>query len=110
MRQHSRPFIEHEDRLNDELADEFYKQLDRMNASGYCDRLICIGMAQVVQKYYQKTGVWEKYLLTTHILGGFYSRYSEVEDAKKSIACFEIEREAFDRYFEIEDWEIRGGQ
>lgn len=102
-----RPFIEHEDRLNDELADEFYKQLDRMNASGYCDRLICIGMAQVVQKYYQKTGVWEKYLLTTHILGGFYSRYSEVEDAKKSIACFEIEREAFDRYFEIEDWEIR---
>ena len=30
-----------------------------------------------------------------------------MEDAKKSIACFEIEREAFDRYFEIEDWEIR---
>lgn len=45
MRRHSRHFIEHEDRLNDELADEFYKQLDRMNASGYCDRLICIGMA-----------------------------------------------------------------
>lgn len=102
-----RPFIEREDRLNDELADEFYKHLDQMNAQGYCDRLICIDMAQVIQKYYKKTGAGEKYLLITHILGGFYSRYSEVEDAKKSIACYDIEREAFAWYFEIKDWEVR---
>lgn len=102
-----RPFIEREDRLNEELADEFYKYLDRMNAQGYCDRLICIDMAQVIQKYYKKTGAWEKYLLITHILGSFYSRYSEVEDAEKSIACYDIEREAFAQYFEIKDWEVR---
>lgn len=102
-----RPFIEHEDRLNDELADEFYKQLEEMNGQGYCDRLICISMAETVQRYYKKTGAWEKYLLVTHILGNFYSRYSEVEDAKKSAACFDIERQAFDRYFEIQNWELR---
>lgn len=102
-----RPFLGAEKHLTEELADEFFKQLSEMSRQGYCDRLTCIRMAEVLQKYFKKQNNWEKWMITTHILGGFYSQYSDVEDAKKALACYDIERREFERYASIKDWEIR---
>ncbi len=102
-----RPFLEQQSRLTEELAEEFFENLIRMCDQGYCDRVVCIQLAQVLQNYFREQGDWEKWIMTTHALGGFYSRYSELEDAKQSLACYDIEREAFERYTEIENWDIR---
>ncbi len=102
-----RPFLEQQSRLTDEFADEFFKQLLNLCDQGYCDRVVCIQLGQVLQNYFREQGDWEKWIMTTHALGGFYSRYSELEDAAESLACFDVEREAFERYQEIDNWDIR---
>ena len=102
-----RPFLGEEKQLTEELADEFLKQLSGMHQQGYCDRLVCIRMADVLQKYFKRQDKWEEWMLTIHILGGFYSQYSDVEDARKSLACFDLERREFEHYATIESWEIR---
>lgn len=102
-----RPFLEQKSRLTPEIADEFRRQLQSLCEQGYCDRLVCIRMAEVLQNYYKENGERDKWIKVTHMLGNFYSRYSDREDAERSLVCFDMERREFQRYFQIDSWSIR---
>lgn len=102
-----RPFLERRSRLTMELADEFLKQLYQMSAKGYSDRLVCVRFSEILVQFYKEQGEWNKWLLSTHLLAGFYSQYSNLEDAEKCLEYYDIERNAFEQYVEIEDWEVR---
>lgn len=102
-----RPFLEEENRLTEELADEFLNQLLELCEQGNSDRLVCIRMSHVLLNYYKKQDDFEKWVETVHMLGNFYSRLSELDDAKESLACFDVERELFTQYQDIENWDIR---
>ncbi len=102
-----RPFLEEENRLTEELADEFLNQLLELCEQGNSDRLVCIRMSHVLRNYFKKQDDFENWVKTVHMLGNFYSRLSELDDAKESLACFDLERELFAQYQDIEDWGIR---
>ncbi len=102
-----RPILERENDITEEIADELLLQLNRVYRLGYCDRVICIRPAVILEKYYRERGERDKWISTTHILGGFYSRYSETEEAKKSLACYDRVRKKFADYFQIDNWDIR---
>lgn len=102
-----RPFIQREKKLNDDLAQEFLDQFYEMTASGYSDRVACIKIGEVVLEYYEGKKALEKILLTAHALGGFYSQYSEGEDAIRSLELYDIERKQAKNYTRIGDWEVR---
>ncbi|MCI5856213.1 MAG: ATP-binding protein [Agathobacter sp.] len=102
-----RPILERENDITEEIADELLAQLNRIYRQGYCDRVICIRPAAALEKYYRERGENDKWISAVHILGGFYSRYSETEDARKSLFYYDLERKTFADYFQIEDWNIR---
>lgn len=102
-----RPFLEQESLLTEELAEEFFQQITIMNSLGYCDRVTCIAIGEVLQHYFEKNGNYHHWIRTTHFLGGFYSRYSTVADVEKCLACFDLEREQLPRYEQIDDWDVR---
>lgn len=102
-----RPFLGNGNRLTFELADEFLNQLLDMGERGYCDRVICIRMTIVLQKYFKEQGYWNRWMMSTHLLGNFYSQYSDMENCKKTLECFDIERRYFENYEEIKEWDIR---
>lgn len=104
-----RPLLQQEMLMTDELAEELYEQLLIMNANGYCDRVMCVEAGEALLKYLEKQNKWEKWIRICHILGGFYSRYSNLEDTEKSLKYFGLERECIAHYAEIEDWDIRRG-
>ena len=62
-----RPFLENGNRLTFELADEFLNQLLDMAERGYCDRVICIQMTIVLQKYFKTQGYWNRWMMSTHL-------------------------------------------
>ena len=72
-----RPFLEQKSRLTPEIADECRRQLQSLCEQGYGDRLVCIRMAEVLQNYYKENGERDKWIKVTHMLGNFYSRYSD---------------------------------
>ncbi len=102
-----RPFLEQESLLTEELAEEFFAQIEIMSGLGYCDRVACIAIGEVLQHYFEKNGNYHHWIRTTHFLGGFYSRYSTVADAEKCLACFDLEREQLPHYKQIEEWDVR---
>ena len=102
-----RPFLEQESLLTEELSEEFFQQITIMNSLGYCDRVTCIAIGEVLQHYFEKNGNYHHWIRTTHFLGGFYSRYSTVADVEKCLACFDLEREQLPRYEQIDDWDVR---
>lgn len=102
-----RPVLERENDLTEEIADELLLQLNNIYRLGYSDRLVCIRPALMLERYYKERGERNKWLSAVHMLGGFYSRYSEKEPAQKSLFYYDLERKAFDDYFQIDDWKIR---
>lgn len=78
-----RPFLEQESLLTEELAEEFFQQITIMNSLGYCDRVTCIAIGEVLQHYFEKRKL-SSLDPTTHFLGGFYSRYSTVADVENA--------------------------
>lgn len=102
-----RPFIEHESRLDSELADEFLKQIGVAFEEGLSDRLICIDIALVLQRYFKKEKSYKEWFFITYALGGFYSRLSGVDNVKKALECYELIRKEFSVYAQIVDWDIR---
>lgn len=102
-----RPFIEHENRLNIELADEFSEQLSVLFEEGLCDRLICINMTEELTRFYEKAGERDKMLTAHYMLGGFYSRIPGAEAAKRCFKAYDIMRDMYDSYAQIESWDIR---
>ena len=102
-----RPFIEQENRLNMELADEFSKQIRVLFEEGLCDRLICINMTEALVRFYEKAGERDKMLFANYMLGGFYSRLPGAEAGKKCFEAFNIMKDMFKDYAQIEDWDIR---
>lgn len=102
-----RPFIEQENRLNMELADEFLEQLGVLFDEGLCGRLICINMTEVLARFYEKAGEHDKMLYAYYMLGGFYSRLPGAEAGKKCFGAYNIMKEAFNNYADIEDWDLR---
>lgn len=102
-----RPFIEQESRIDDELADEFLEQIERLFEQGLSDRLICIDISQVLQRYFKRNNNFVKWFRITYALGGFYSRISGLENVNKCLECYELIRNEFPRYAKIDDWNIR---
>ena len=51
-----RPFIEEENRLNDELAEEFLNQIIEADDEGYEDDLAMRSMMEVLSHYFEKHG------------------------------------------------------
>lgn len=102
-----RPFLGKESSLTEELAETFLKELAAMNEEEDGDLLICIRMAERLQQFFKEKDNWENWLYITHMLGSFYSRQDEAEDAEKSLSYFDLERQEFSHYADIEEWEIR---
>ncbi len=102
-----RPFIEQESRLDDELADEFLEQISVLFEDGFSDRLICIDISLVLQRYFKKNNDFEKWFKITYALGGFYSRLAGADNMTRCLECYELVRKEFSGYAQIEDWGIR---
>ena len=102
-----RPFIEQESRLDDELADEFLIQTRNLFEQDITDRLICIDMAIVLQRYFKKNGDFPRLFLITYILGGMYSRLSGAQNVKKCLECYDFIRKQFPDYARLESWDMR---
>ena len=102
-----RPFIEQESRLDDELADEFLEQVGELFEQGLSDRLICIDISLVLQRYFEENDNYSGWFKITYALGGFYSRLAGPENVKKCLDCYELIKKEFSRYAEIDDWNLR---
>lgn len=57
-----RPFLEQESLLTEELAEEFFQQITIMNSLGYCDRVTCIAIGEVLQHYFEKNGNYHHWI------------------------------------------------
>ena len=66
-----RPFTEGRMELNDELADEFLKQIRDASAQGYEDSLSMLELAEVLEQYFLKHGKRDNYIWTINLLGAF---------------------------------------
>lgn len=104
-----RPLLQQEELITEEIASELYDQLLIMNAESYCDRLVCIATAEALLRFLKKNGKKNKQIRLCHILGGFYSRYSNMADTGKSLECYDFERDCFPEYAQIDDWDVRRG-
>ncbi len=102
-----RPFLENEDILNDALAEEFLHQIIQADREGYMDDLAMREVVERLEPYFEKKGNLNACIWTLNMIGSFYNRNSSVEDGKRSAQCYRRLQELSDRYFEIEDFDVR---
>ena len=102
-----RPFIEEENRLNDELAEEFLNQIIKADDEGYEDDLAMRSMMEVLSHYFEKHGKLSSYIWSLNSLGGFYNRAAEESGGKRSAEYFEKLRGLKSHYFELTDFNVR---
>ena len=104
-----RPFTEGRMELNDELADEFLKQIRDASAQGYEDSLSMLELAEVLEQYFLKHGKRDNYIWTINLLGGIHNAMPDRQDGEKAAWYFQKLRSFKDCYFEIEndDGDIR---
>ena len=102
-----RPFLENEDILNDELAEEFLHQIIQADQEGYMDDLAMREVVEQLEPYFEKKDNLNAYIWTVNMIGSFYNRNSSVEDGKRSAQCYRKIQNLSNRYFEIEDFEVR---
>ena len=101
-----RPFLENEDILNDELAQEFLNQIILADEEGYMDDLAMREVIECLGSYFEKNNL-SAYIWTLNMIGRFYNLNSDKEDGKRSAQCYRKLQKLRDRYFEIEDFEVR---
>ena len=102
-----RPFIEEESRLNDELAEEFLKQILEADREEYEDDLAMRSMMEVLSHYFKKRGNLDSYIWSLNTLGGFYNRAAEESGGKRSAEYFKKLRNMKSHYFELSDFNVR---
>lgn len=102
-----RPFTEGRMELNDELADEFLKQIRDASAQGYEDSLSMLELAEVLEQYFLKHGKRDNYIWTINLLGGIYNTMPDRQDGEKAAWYFQKIRSFKDCYFEIENDDVR---
>ena len=102
-----RPFTEGRMELNDELADEFLKQIREASAQGYQDNLSMLELAEVLEQYFLKYGNRDNYIWTINLLGGIYNSMPDRQDGEKAAWYFQKIRSFKDSYFEIENDDVR---
>ena len=102
-----RPFLEAESRLNDELADEFLKQIRKAQAEGYEDELALDEVSQMLEHYFEHNGDLNSYIWAVNLNGGFCNLSSLPEDGERGAGEFQKLIDLKDRYFEIEDFDVR---
>ena len=102
-----RPFTEGRMELNDELADEFLKQIRDASAQGYEDSLSMLELAEVLEQYFLKHGKRDNYIWTINLLGGIHNAMPDRQDGEKAAWYFQKIRSFKDCYFEIENDDVR---
>ena len=101
-----RPFTEGRMELNDELADEFLKQIRDASAQGYEDSLSMLELAEVLEQYFLKHGKRDNYIWTINLLGGIHNAMPDRQDGEKAAWYFQKIRSFKDCYFEIENDDV----
>lgn len=101
-----RPFTEGRMELNDELADEFLKQIRDASAQGYEDSLSMLELAEVLEQYFLKHGKRDNYIWTINLLGGIHNAMPDRQDGEKAAWYFQKLRSFKDCYFEIENDDV----
>ncbi len=84
-----RPFTEGRMELNDELADEFLKQIRDASAQGYEDSLSMLELAEVLEQYFLKHGKRDNYIWTINLLGGIHNAMPDRQDGEKAAWYFQ---------------------
>ena len=102
-----RPFIEEENRLNDELAEGFLNQIIEADDEGYEDDFAMRSMMEVLSHYFEKHGKLSSYIWSLKTLGGFYNRAAEVSGGKRAAEYFGKLRDLKSHYFELTDFNVR---
>ena len=101
-----RPFTEGRMELNDELADEFLKQIRDASAQGYEDSLSMLELAEVLEQYFLKHGKRDNYIWTINLLGGIHNAMPDRKKREKAAWYFQKIRSFKDCYFEIENDDV----
>ena len=101
-----RPFTEGRMELNDELADEFLKQIRDASAQGEEDSLSMLEFAEVLEQYFLKHGKRDNYIWTINLLGGIHNAMPDRQDGEKAAWYFQKLRSFKDCYFEIENDDV----
>ena len=71
-----RPFLENEDILNDELAQEFLNQIILADEEGYMDDLAMREVIECLGSYFEKNNL-SAYIWTLNMIGRFYNLNSD---------------------------------
>ena len=102
-----RPFIEERAEVTDSVAQEFVNQIRLAWQEGFEDNVAMREMAEALVPYFQEHGPLEYYIWDLSLLGIFYNSSSETEEGRKGYEYFKKVCTFRDRYFEIEDFEVR---
>ena len=102
-----RPFIEGRAELTAEVAQEFLRQIRQAYFEDFEDSLSMMEMAETLEDYFRENGPVEYDIWNLSLLGIFYNNSSEKEEGRKGYEYFEKVCGFRERYFAIEDFEVR---
>ena len=102
-----RPFIEERAELTEVVAGEFLHQIRLAWQEGMEDNVSMMEMAEALVPYFLEHGSLDEKIWNLSLLGIFYNSSSEQEEGRKGYEYFKEVCAFRDRYFEIEDFEVR---
>lgn len=102
-----RPFLEGRSELTEEAAVQFAEEIRKAWREGFEDNVSMLEMGEVVGAYLEGTDKLDAYIWDISVLGILYNNCMETGEGEKGYAYFKKVCALADRYFEIQDFEVR---
>ena len=102
-----RPFLDDESRMTQDLAEEFLGQIFACQREGYVDGVASVQVAEMLERFFLRTGKTQQWIQTINFLGNCYNAGSEEEDGERSFQYYQEVKKFAGQYTELEDWDAR---
>lgn len=102
-----RPFIDGREKLNDELKNILFEEMEKYALETYSDSAAVIGIDSVLEKYVNEHGDLDDIIRVKKLLARLYGAENNTEMLKKSLVYNIEQNKYFDRYQEFESWQTR---
>ena len=107
LNRYVRPYLEGRTELTQDVAVEFVDQIRQAWREGFEDNVSMLEMGEPLAEYLREHGPLDAYIWDISLLGILYNCCLEKEEGEKGYAYFKKVCDLSDRYFEIEDFEVR---
>ncbi len=101
------PYVEGKTSIDGELAEEFYTNAADMLNSNENDPLMTIEVLKMLRVFYRNIDRLDWWIKSSSLLGMAYDRMANETSSKNARKCYEEIIRYSDRYFYLEEWEVR---